>query len=172
MTATREASAWSIMTRSGTRVKKICAALVRDGIARLLHASFGSALIVGRCFILDEGSVHDGGGDAGEDDEAAAAGEEEGAGAEPREDGEPEKVIIKLPSRNMDDEDPQYPDACFPDSWYEKVPALKGNDESQFWQGWAMLRLKTFRLIENKYFETAVIIMILLSSLALVSGIS
>jgi voltage-gated sodium channel type II alpha len=75
--------------------------------------------------------------------------------------------VVKIPPR-MDGEDPEYPDACFPDHWYEKLPALKGNDESPFWQGWAMLRLKTFRLIENKYFETAVIIMILLSSLALV----
>ena len=80
-----------------------------------------------------------------------------------------EKVVpaVKIPPR-IDGEDPEYPDACFPDHWYEKLPLLKGNDESPFWQGWAMLRLKTFRLIENKYFETAVIIMILLSSLALV----
>lgn len=75
--------------------------------------------------------------------------------------------VVKISPR-MDGEDPEFPDACFPDHWYEKLPALKGNDESPFWQGWAMLRLKTFRLIENKYFETAVIIMILLSSLALV----
>lgn len=79
-----------------------------------------------------------------------------------------ERVVLKIPSRTGDDEDPQYPDACLPDHWYEKLPVLKGNDDSPFWQGWAMLRLKTFRLIENKYFETAVIIMILLSSLALV----
>ena len=78
-----------------------------------------------------------------------------------------EKVVLKIPSR-MDDEEPQYPDACFPDHWYDKLPFLKGNDESPFWQVWSLLRLKTFRLIENKYFETAVIIMILLSSLALV----
>jgi len=46
-----------------------------------------------------------------------------------------------------------------------------GDDDSPFWQGWANLRIKTFRLIENKYFETAVIAMILLSSLALVSSV-
>lgn len=79
-----------------------------------------------------------------------------------------EKVVLKIPSR-VDDEEPQYPDACLPDHWYEKLAFLKGKDESPFWQGWSLLRLKTFRLIENKYFETAVIIMILLSSLALVS---
>lgn len=84
-------------------------------------------------------------------------------------DGEAEKAaVLKIAARVDSEEDPQYPDACFPDHWYEKVPIIKGNDQSPFWQGWAMLRLKTFRLIENKYFETAVIIMILLSSLALV----
>ena len=53
--------------------------------------------------------------------------------------------------------------------WYGYFPCMIGDDDSPFWQGWANLRIKTFRLIENKYFETAVIAMILLSSLALVS---
>lgn len=108
-------------------------------------------------------------------DEDEEADEEEEARPDDDDDGELEpgqvaetKVIVKVPHRTDGDEDDQYPDACFPDHWYEKMPILKGNDESPFWQGWAMLRLKTFRLIENKYFETAVIIMILLSSLALV----
>lgn len=57
---------------------------------------------------------------------------------------------------------------CLPESCYKKFPIFAGDDDSPFWQGWSNLRLKTFRLIENKYFETAVIIMILLSSLALV----
>lgn len=61
------------------------------------------------------------------------------------------------------------PADCCPDPCYVKFPFLAGDDDSPFWQGWAMLRLKTFRLIENTYFETAVITMILLSSLALVS---
>lgn len=60
------------------------------------------------------------------------------------------------------------PSDCFPDKWYQVFPVLAGDDDSPFWQGWANLRLKTFQLIENKYFETAVITMILLSSLALV----
>ncbi|XP_013140306.1 PREDICTED: sodium channel protein para [Papilio polytes] len=59
------------------------------------------------------------------------------------------------------------PADCCPEPCYQKFPFLAGDDESPFWQGWAMLRLKTFRLIENTYFETAVITMILLSSLAL-----
>lgn len=57
---------------------------------------------------------------------------------------------------------------CLPESCYKKFPIFAGDEDSPFWQGWGNLRLKTFRLIENKYFETAVITMILLSSLALV----
>lgn len=64
-----------------------------------------------------------------------------------------------------------YPSDCCPDHCYKKFPFLAGDDDAPFWQGWANLRLKTFQLIENKYFETAVITMILLSSLALVSKI-
>lgn len=60
------------------------------------------------------------------------------------------------------------PAECFPEPCYKRFPFLAGDDESPFWQGWGTLRLKTFRLIENTYFETAVITMILLSSLALV----
>lgn len=60
------------------------------------------------------------------------------------------------------------PSDCCPDPCYKKFPILAGDDDSPFWQGWGNLRLKTFQLIENKYFETAVITMILLSSLALV----
>lgn len=63
----------------------------------------------------------------------------------------------------------EYPADCFSDDCYRKFPFLLGDEESPFWQGWANLRFKTFLLIENKYFETAVITMILLSSLALVS---
>lgn len=61
------------------------------------------------------------------------------------------------------------PADCCPDQCYARFPFLAGDDDAPFWQGWANLRLKTFQLIENKYFETAVITMILLSSLALVS---
>lgn len=57
---------------------------------------------------------------------------------------------------------------CLPEACYKKFPIFAGDEDSPFWQGWGNLRLKTFRLIENKYFETAVITMILLSSLALV----
>ncbi|CRK91925.1 CLUMA_CG005540, isoform B [Clunio marinus] len=59
------------------------------------------------------------------------------------------------------------PADCFPEHFYTRFPFLAGDDDAPFWQGWVNLRLKTFQLIENKYFETAVITMILLSSLAL-----
>ena len=63
----------------------------------------------------------------------------------------------------------EYPADCCPDRCYAQFPCLGGDHDSPFWQGWGSLRIKTFRLIENKYFETAVIAMILISSLALVS---
>ncbi|XP_015185102.1 PREDICTED: sodium channel protein para isoform X9 [Polistes dominula] len=68
------------------------------------------------------------------------------------------------------DKDPinsDYPADCCPENCYKKFPFLAGDDDAPFWQGWTNLRLKTFQLIENKYFESAVITMILLSSLAL-----
>ncbi|CAG7823253.1 unnamed protein product [Allacma fusca] len=77
-------------------------------------------------------------------------------------DGEPE---APMPPKNPEEEE-EYPADCFPPHFYVKFPAL-AVDDTPLAIGWANLRLKTFRLIENKYFETAVIIMILLSSLAL-----
>lgn len=75
------------------------------------------------------------------------------------------KDIIVAADEDVVDDSPA---DCCPEPCYVKFPFLAGDDDSPFWQGWAMLRLKTFRLIENTYFETAVITMILLSSLALV----
>ncbi|XP_030244898.1 sodium channel protein para isoform X24 [Drosophila navojoa] len=73
-------------------------------------------------------------------------------------------IIIHANDEDILDE---YPADCCPDSYYKKFPILAGDEDSPFWQGWGNLRLKTFQLIENKYFETAVITMILMSSLAL-----
>lgn len=75
-------------------------------------------------------------------------------------------MVIRADDDDVIDDSPS---DCFPDPCYKKFPLLAGDDDSPFWQGWGNLRLKTFQLIENKYFETAVITMILLSSLALVS---
>ena len=89
--------------------------------------------------------------------------DDEGEGEEAGLDGE---LIIHAEEDEIIEDTPM---DCFPENCYKKFPFLAGDDESPFWQGWANLRLKTFQLIENKYFETAVITMILLSSLALVS---
>ncbi|XP_054288733.1 sodium channel protein para-like isoform X6 [Macrosteles quadrilineatus] len=78
-------------------------------------------------------------------------------------DVEEEELVIDAGTEEASD----YPADCCPDDCYRRFPFLAGDDDAPFWQGWANLRLKTFQLIENKYFETAVITMILLSSLAL-----
>lgn len=86
-------------------------------------------------------------------------------------DGEGEDIVEEDIIIDANTEDVMLQDSpsdCFPDNWYKRFPFMAGDDESPFWQGWANLRLKTYQLIENKYFETAVITMILLSSLALV----
>lgn len=80
---------------------------------------------------------------------------------------EKDLVIHEVVNDDAVIEDEEYSGDCFPEPCYKKFPFLAGDDDSPFWQGWANLRYKTFRLIENKYFETAVITMILLSSLAL-----
>ncbi|XP_044010866.1 sodium channel protein para isoform X12 [Aphidius gifuensis] len=98
---------------------------------------------------LDQEDLEDEGDKGDEEDE------------EEMEDGD---VIIQA------DEDPIAEDApadCCPESYYKRFPFLTGDEDAPFWQGWGNLRLKTFQLIENKYFETAVITLILLSSMAL-----
>lgn len=80
-----------------------------------------------------------------------------------------EEIVIDAGTEDIVLQD--YPADCCPDPCYKRFPFLAGDDDAPFWQGWANLRLKTFQLIENKYFETAVITMILLSSLALVSNL-
>nr|UQT18688.1 sodium channel alpha subunit [Liriomyza trifolii] len=87
--------------------------------------------------------------------------DEEGELEEGPLDGE---IILQANEEDVIDD---YPADCCPESYYKKFPILAGDEDSPFWQGWGNLRLKTFQLIENKYFETAVITMILMSSLAL-----
>lgn len=89
--------------------------------------------------------------------------EEDGA-----EDGGLDGIRPAVVAANDDEVIEDSPADCFPEPCYLRFPFLAGDDDAPFWQGWANLRLKTFQLIENKYFETAVITMILLSSLALV----
>lgn len=72
-------------------------------------------------------------------------------------------------SSKQEEEEEQYPADCFPPEFYDRFPIFSLED-SPFLPLWSQIRLQTFKLIENKYFETAVIIMILLSSLALVKS--
>nr|AAQ84279.2 voltage-gated sodium channel protein [Mesobuthus martensii] len=73
---------------------------------------------------------------------------------------------------NADDESskiiiPEYPSDCFPDKCYQHFPFCLGNEESKFWRHYTTIRGKSYTLVENKYFETLIIFMILVSSLAL-----
>ncbi|UYV77088.1 para [Cordylochernes scorpioides] len=61
----------------------------------------------------------------------------------------------------------EYPADCCPDICYTKVPFCMGDESEGFWKFWKELRRKSFVLIEDKYFETLVITLILISSLAL-----
>merc|ERR1740128_633795 len=95
----------------------------------------------------------------GHEDEHQVDGEGEG------EEGDEEEEELDANAQEMLMQ--EYPSDCCPVRCYVHFPCMVGDEDSPFWQGWANLRIKTFRLIENKYFETAVIAMILISSLAL-----
>jgi voltage-gated sodium channel type II alpha len=84
-----------------------------------------------------------------------------------------EKPRRSIHSSNKQEEEQDTPIDCFPPDFYQRLfifihrfPILK-LEGTKYGHVWSKIRLKTFRLIENKYFETAVITMILLSSLAL-----
>ena len=53
---------------------------------------------------------------------------------------------------------------CCPPGCYKTCPCCIGDPESPFWQLWYKHRLQISRLIEDKYFETVVLALILLSS--------
>ncbi|RWS17361.1 uncharacterized protein B4U79_11701, partial [Dinothrombium tinctorium] len=57
------------------------------------------------------------------------------------------------------------PADCFSESFYKRFPCCL--EETPFWMRWKKLRSKCFHLVENKYFETLVITLILISSLTL-----
>lgn len=61
----------------------------------------------------------------------------------------------------------EYPVDCFPDKWYDKCPWCL--EETPFFIKWKDLRYHSYNLVENKYFETICITLILLSSMTLVS---
>ncbi|RWS21012.1 voltage-gated sodium channel alpha subunit-like protein, partial [Leptotrombidium deliense] len=59
----------------------------------------------------------------------------------------------------------EYPNDCFPEKFYHRFPWCNG--ETEFWLKWKDFRYKCYNLVENKYFETTIIILILISSLTL-----
>ena len=61
----------------------------------------------------------------------------------------------------------EYPAECFPEHMYKYCPWCL--NDTQFWARWRELRLKCYKCVENKYFETLVITLILISSMCLVS---
>ena len=61
----------------------------------------------------------------------------------------------------------EYPAECFPDNMYQYCPWCLA--ETPFWIRWKEIRLRCYQTVEHKYFETLVITLILISSLALVS---
>ena len=53
---------------------------------------------------------------------------------------------------------------CCPSLYYRSCPCCVGNNKSKFWYEWNKYRKQTSRLIENQYFETFVLALILISS--------
>lgn len=64
----------------------------------------------------------------------------------------------------------EYPAECFPDHMYNYC--LCCLEETPFWAKWKEIRLKCYQFVEHKYFETLVITLILISSMALVRTFS
>lgn len=62
----------------------------------------------------------------------------------------------------------EYPVDCFPDKWYDKCPWCL--EETPFFIKWKEMRYHSYNLVENKYFETICITLILISSMTLVSN--
>lgn len=63
----------------------------------------------------------------------------------------------------------KYPDECCPKCCSKKFTyCIEAFDQTQIGKIWGSFRFAMFRLVENSYFETFIILMILLSSLALV----
>jgi len=62
-----------------------------------------------------------------------------------------------------------YPDDCWCQIFRRKCPCCIRMENTKTGKRWWKLRCKMFAMVEHKYFETFIIIMIMASSLALVS---
>lgn len=60
----------------------------------------------------------------------------------------------------------EYPSDCFPDNFYSLCPCCL--EETPFLLWWKDIRFRSYQFVEHKYFETLVITLILISSMALV----
>ena len=77
-------------------------------------------------------------------------------------DGEPE-------INEVDVEFAEYPDDCFCNVCKRKCPCCLRVEASDFGLRWWAIRCMFYKVTQHKYFETFIITMILISSLALVS---
>ncbi|OTF79819.1 hypothetical protein BLA29_012682, partial [Euroglyphus maynei] len=59
----------------------------------------------------------------------------------------------------------EYPSECFPEPMYKYCPWCL--DETPFWIRWKDIRTRCYKFVEHRYFETLVITLILISSMAL-----
>ncbi len=69
-----------------------------------------------------------------------------------------------VPEALLDPVDEIVVEECCPEVCYRMCPCCIGDMDSPFWQLWYKHRLQMSRLIENKYFETVVLALILISS--------
>ncbi|XP_015793193.1 sodium channel protein para-like isoform X2 [Tetranychus urticae] len=71
------------------------------------------------------------------------------------------KMVTVTADVNIND----HPDDCLPEYWYHRFPCCL--EETAFWIKWREVRSKCYKLVEDKYFETLVITLILISSMTL-----
>ncbi|XP_053203618.1 sodium channel protein para-like isoform X3 [Panonychus citri] len=71
------------------------------------------------------------------------------------------KMIHVTADVNIND----HPADCLPEYWYHRFPCCL--EETSFWVKWGEIRSKCYKLVEDKYFETLVITLILISSMTL-----
>ncbi|CAM1295090.1 para (predicted) [Pycnogonum litorale] len=92
--------------------------------------------------------------------------ENEGSSKDKLDDDQEEAAADRIETTTEDAIVTQYQEDCFSDNCYARFPWCLG-DDSPRWRFWNRLRTNTYWLIENKYFETLIVILIVLSSLSL-----
>lgn len=129
------------------------------------HQSQASTFVVSQESLCNSGNA---GSPNNEKNEENIADDSECHSVEENEDEKPE---------NFEDPEPnqvevvytKYPDDCFPDKYTKCIPGFKQLLETKCFGKYWDLRCKAYFVVEHNYFETFIIICILLSSMALVS---